>query len=217
MLRTSNMVRTFLSDQNSVSGSRSKKPEKHNSKLNSIKLFISLFTGFFGSIVYVLCLGSLSLCGINHCYRYIRSQCPFQSAQICSKFLLLSFRIPSIFTRFLSRAEPPRETRWSWLYNKYLQIIHKGKKYQKGTNLSFLTTTRQPAQPATRSFSRSMAVTSWNKQMTPIRSNHCIKFVRSIFIFNHIKTLILARVLILNKGQASKPNKPIIKLYICLQ
>ena len=137
MVRTSNMVRTFLSDRNSVSGSRSKKPEKQQIELHKRYLFNFLFTGFLESIVYVLCLGSLSLCSINHCYRYIRSQCPFPSAQICSKFLLLSFRIPSIFMRFLSRAEPPRETCWSWLYNKYLQIIHKGKNIKKRDKLKF--------------------------------------------------------------------------------
>ena len=119
-------------------------------------MFISLFTGFLGSIVYVLLVGSLSLGSIKHCYRYIRSQCPFLIAQICSKFLLLSFRMPSIFIRFLSRAEPPRETCWSWLYNKYLQIIHRGKNIKKGTNLSFLTTTCQLAQPATWSVSQSV-------------------------------------------------------------
>ena len=32
-------------------------------------------------------------------------------------------------------------------------------------------------------------------------------------MFNHIKTFILARVLILNKGQANKPNKPIKFVY----
>ena len=159
MVRTSNMVCTFISDRNSVSGSLSKKPEKQQIELHKRCLFPYLqafLEAFFMSSAW-----ALSPSSINHCYRYIRSRCPFHSAQICSKFLLLSFRIPSIFTRFLSRAELPRETSetcWSWLSNKYLQITHKGKIIEKGTNFSFLTTC-QPAQPATRSVSRPMAVT----------------------------------------------------------
>ena len=39
MVRTSNMVRTFLSDRNSVSGSRSKKPEKQQIELHKRYLF----------------------------------------------------------------------------------------------------------------------------------------------------------------------------------
>ena len=129
MVRISNMVRT-LTDRNSVSGSRLKnKPEKQQIELHKRYLFPYLQA--FLEALFMSSAWALSLCSINHCYRYIRSQCPFQSAQICSKFLLLS-----IFMRFLSRAEPPRKTCWSWLY-KYLQIIHKGKKYQNRDKLKF--------------------------------------------------------------------------------
>ena len=106
---------------------------------------------------------ALSLCSINRCCSYIRSRCPFQSAQICSKFLLLSFKIPSILTRFLWRAEPPRETCWSWLPNEYLQIIYKGKNIKKGQTLVSSQPVSQPAsqhsQPLGRSVGQIMAVT----------------------------------------------------------
>ena len=162
MERTWNMVRIFLSDRNSVRGSRSKKPEKQ--QIESIKDIYSLkHLQAFLEALFMSSSWALSLCSINRCCSYIRSRCPFQSAQICSKFLLLSFRIPSIFTRFLSRAEPPRETCWSWLSNKYLQIIHKGKNIKKGQTLVSSQPASQPAsqhsQPLGRSVGQIMAVT----------------------------------------------------------
>ena len=48
-----------------MSGDRSKKPEKRQIELHKIYLFSQTLTGFLGSIVYVLCLGSLSLCSIG--------------------------------------------------------------------------------------------------------------------------------------------------------
>ena len=153
---TSNMVRTFLSDRNSVSGSRSKKPDKQQIELHKRHLFPYLQA--FLEALFMSSAWALFPSSIKHCYRHSRSRCPFHSAQICSKFLLLSFRMPSIFTRFLSRAEPPRETCWSWLYNNTYKLYTKEKLSKKETNFSFLATC-QPAQPATRSVSRSMAVT----------------------------------------------------------
>ena len=108
IVRTSNMVRTFLSDRNSVSGSRSKKPDKQQIELHKRHLFPYLQA--FLEALFMSSAWALSPSSIKHCYRHSRSRCPFISAQIGSKFLLLSFRMPSIFTRFLSRAEPPRET-----------------------------------------------------------------------------------------------------------
>ena len=141
------MVRTFFSDRNFVSGSRLKEKNRETANWTPRKdiYFLKLIHRLSGK--HCLCpLPGLSLPLQYKPLNIIGTSDLDAPSTKCSdsKFLLLSFRIPSIFTRFLSRAEPPGETCWSWLSNKYLQIVHKGE-YQKGRNFSFLTA----SQPAT--------------------------------------------------------------------
>ena len=138
-----------------------KKPEKQQIELHRRYSFSQTLTGALGSTVYVLFLGSLP--------RYVvwttvigtsDLDAPSTNCLLNSKFLFVVLQDPSIFTRFLSRAEPPRETRWSWLSNKYLQIIHKGKNIKKGQTLvSSQPASQSASQPLGRLVSWSLAVT----------------------------------------------------------
>ena len=161
MVRTSNMVRTFLSDRNSVSGSRSKKPDKQQIELHKRRLFPYLQA--FLETLFMSSAWALSPSSIKHCYRHSRSRCPFHSAQICSKFLLLSFRMPSIFTRFLSRAEPPRETCWSWLYNNTYKLYTKEKLSKKRQTLVSSQPASQHSQPLGQSVGQWQSLDKINK------------------------------------------------------